>query len=114
MKQLGSHWADFHEIFIFGYFSKTCRENSFHLNGTNTRGTLYVGQYTFSITCRSILLRMRTVSGRAVERIKIHIFIFYNFFSQKSLRFLDNVEKYCRARQATHDDMTHALCMLDN
>jgi len=28
--------------------------------------------------------------------------------------FLDNVEKYFRARQATDDNMAHAHCRLDN
>jgi hypothetical protein len=27
MKQLGFPWTDFHEIFIFKYFSKICQEN---------------------------------------------------------------------------------------
>jgi hypothetical protein len=27
--------------------------------------------------------------------------------------FLDNVQKYCRAGQATVDNMAHAHCMLD-
>jgi len=28
--------------------------------------------------------------------------------------FLDNVEKFYRARQTTDDNTAHALCMLDN
>jgi len=28
MEQLGSSWTDFHEIFMFDYFSKIFRENS--------------------------------------------------------------------------------------
>jgi len=28
MEQLGSYWADFHEISMFEYFSKICPENS--------------------------------------------------------------------------------------
>jgi hypothetical protein len=36
------------------------------------------------------------------------------FFPPKIVLFLGNVEKYCRARQATGDRMAHALCMLDN
>jgi len=35
-------------------------------------------------------------------------------FSRKSRRLWDNVEKYCRTRQATDDNMVHAHCMLDN
>jgi len=29
------------------------------------------------------------------------------------MHFWDNVEKYCRAEQATADNMAHAHCMLD-
>jgi hypothetical protein len=36
-----------------------------------------------------------------------------NFFSRKSCRLWDNVEKYYGAREATDDNMAHALCMLD-
>jgi len=27
IEQLGSHWTDFHEVFLFEHFSKSCREN---------------------------------------------------------------------------------------
>ena len=45
------------------------------------------------------------------ENQNIH-FVFSNFF-QESCRLWDNVEKYCRAGQATDDNMVHAHCMLD-
>jgi len=49
-----------------------------------------------------------------VEKIKTH-FEFSNFFFFFKLCHLwDNVEKYCRAGQATDDNMAHAHCMLDN
>jgi len=58
---------------------------------------------------------MRTVSDRAVEKIKIQVLYSITFFSQKSLRFFEIMwKKYCRARQATDDGMTHEHCMLDN
>ena len=47
-----------------------------------------------------------------VEKIKTH-FVFNIFFFRKSYRLRDNVEKYCRAGQATYDNMAHAHCMLD-
>jgi len=37
----------------------------------------------------------------------------FTFFFRKSCRLLDNVGKYCRAGQATEDNMAHAHCMLD-
>jgi len=35
------------------------------------------------------------------------------FFFRKSCSLWDNVGKYCRAGQATDDNMAHAHCMLD-
>jgi len=46
MQQLGFHWADFHEIFIFEYFSKICREIKIMF-------TVHEDRYTFLITSRS-------------------------------------------------------------
>jgi len=36
------------------------------------------------------------------------------FFNRKSSCLLGNVEKHCRAGQATEDNMAHAHCMLDS
>ena len=49
---------------------------------------------------------------KVVEKIKTHILCSVTFF-RKSYRLWDNVEKYCRAGQATVDNMAHAHCMLD-
>jgi len=49
---------------------------------------------------------------QVVEKIKTHITHSVTSFSRKSYRLWDNVEKYCRARQATDDNMAHAHCML--
>jgi len=38
----------------------------------------------------------------------------YSFFTpKKSCRLSENVRKYCRAGQATDDNMVHTHCMLD-
>ena len=60
---------------------------------------------------RSVLLRMRNVSDKSLRGKKTH-FGPITFFFRKSCRLWDNVEKYCRARQATDDSM--AQCMPDN
>ena len=49
---------------------------------------------------------------RAVEKIKAHILYSINLF-RKSFRLWENVDKYCRAGQATDDNVEHAHCMLD-
>jgi len=50
---------------------------------------------------------------KLVEEITKHFCLQWLFFFQKSCRLWDNVEKYCRAGQATDDNMVHARCMLD-
>jgi len=40
-----------------------------------------------------------------VENIKTHILFSTTFFSRKSCRLWDNVEKCCRPRQATGDNI---------
>ena len=67
----------------------------------------------FFIISRSFLLRMRNVSDKSCREIKNTHFMFNNFFP-KIVPFMGYVEKYCRAGQATDDNMDHALCMLDN
>ena len=63
------------------------------------------------IVSRSILPRMKNVTEKVVDKIKTHIL--------SSITFLENrvvygdVEKYCRAGQATNNIMTHVHCMLD-
>ena len=51
---------------------------------------------------------------KVVQKIKTHILCSVTFFSRKSCRLWDNVERYCRAGQATDDNMAHARCMLGN
>ena len=50
--------------------------------------------------------------SKAVQKIKTHILGSVTFF-RKSWRLWQNVEKYCRAEQATDDNMAHAHCMVD-
>jgi len=44
---------------------------------------------------------------KVVEKIKKHILYWVTFLFQKSCRLWDNVEKYCRARRVTYDNITH-------
>jgi hypothetical protein len=65
---------------------------------------------------RSVLLRMRNVSDEScVKKIKTHILFSINSPPPRKLyRLWDNVEKYCRAGQATWQyNWAHALCMLN-
>jgi hypothetical protein len=58
----------------------------------------------------------KTFQTKVVEKIHTYIhFVFSDpfFFSRKSCRLWDNVEKYSRAGQATDDNMAHVHCLLD-
>jgi hypothetical protein len=59
----------------------------------------------FFIISHSFLLRMRNVSDKSYRENQNTYFAFSKFF-------LEIVEKYCRAEQAT-DNMVHAHCILD-
>ena len=62
---------------------------------------------------RLILLKMVNVLDQVVEKTNTHFFLFDILFTEKSPRLSDNIEIYCRAIQATDDDIVRALCMLD-
>jgi len=66
------------------------------------------------IISRSVLLRIwnTRISGKDRRGNQNTHSIFNNFSFRKSCRLWDNVEKYCRAGQATDDNMAHAHCML--
>ena len=74
-------------------------------------GTLHEDQQTFMMS-RSILLRMRNISDKIVEKIKTHILWSITFY-RKWCCLWDNVEKYCRDGQATDDNKAHAHITLD-
>jgi len=57
----------------------------------------------------SVLLRLRTVADKVVEKIRTHILCLVTSFIIK----WDNVEKYSTVGQATDDNMALAHCMLD-
>jgi hypothetical protein len=48
---------------------------------------------------------------KVVEKTKPHFMLQYILPEKRLL--LDNVGKYCKARQATDDNMAHAQCTLD-
>ena len=69
-----------------------------------------------NIHCWSYLtqfLEWEKFQTKLVEEIKTHILCSVTFF-KKLCHLCDNVEKYCRAGQATDDNMAHVHCMLDN
>jgi hypothetical protein len=88
---------------IWGVFENLPRKFEFHWNRTRIKDTLHEDQYIFIIS-RSFRLRMRNVSDKNWRENKNTHFVSRNFFFfRKSFHVWDNVEKYCRAVQATDD-----------
>jgi len=77
-------------------------------------GTLHADQYAFFLSFLSyFILKREMFQTTVVEKIKTHILCSKTFFFRKSCLLWDNVQKYCRAGQATDNNMAYAHCMLD-
>jgi hypothetical protein len=66
----------------------------------------------FSLYLAHFFLERKMFQTRVVEKTEKCILCSFSFL--KTRRFCDNVEKYCRAGQATGDNMVHAHCVLYN
>ena len=76
-----------------------------------TGGTLHEVWYTLLITSCSFLLEWKIFQTNIVGRIKTHILCSVNCF-WKFCHLWANVKRYCRAGQATDDNVVHAHFML--
>jgi hypothetical protein len=93
-------------------FSKISRENQISLKSEKKKG-YYTWRAVYSFISHSFLLIMRNVLDRSCRQNQ-NTFLYSKTYFRKTWRLWDNVEKYCRARQATEDNMAHAHYMLDN
>ena len=67
----------------FGYFlENVSRKFKFYYNLVRIAGTLHEDRYTFMVTSRSVLLRMRNFSVKSYRKYKTTHFVFNNFFPQ--------------------------------
>ena len=71
-------------------------------NLTRITGSVHEDRCTLFIIPRSILLRMRSISDKMFRENWNTQFMFNSLF-RKSCRLCDNVEKHCRAGEATDD-----------
>jgi hypothetical protein len=67
----------------------------------------------FGAQLGQFFLEQEMFQTKVAEKIKTHILCSTTFF-RKSCRLWDNVEKYCRAGQATDGNMAHAHCIMDD
>jgi len=75
-------------------------------------GTLHKDQCIFMIISRSVLLRIKNVSDKVVERIKTYILRSITFFPENRAFWIDG-KKYGRIGQAIADNTAHAHYMQD-
>jgi len=92
MTQLRSHWTDCHEISYSRIFRKYVgKYRVIYSNVTRKTGTLHKELCKFMTTFPWILLKMRNVSDKIVQKIRTHILC--SIFSRKSCHLWDNVKK---------------------
>ena len=84
--QLGSHWADFYEIWYLSTILKSVKKIQVSWNLTITKGLLYEYLCTFLIS-RSVILTIRNVAEKRCKENQITHFIF-NIFSMKIVPFM--------------------------
>jgi hypothetical protein len=77
------------------------------------KGTLHEDQYTFFITSRSVLHRMRNVLDKSFREKQTTHWCSMIFSFSKNLAFYEIAGKYCRAGKAADENVAHAHCMLD-
>jgi hypothetical protein len=82
MEQLGSHWTDFYEILYLSIFRNSVDKIKFSLKSDRNNGTLHEDLCAFMIISRSVLLRMRNVSGKVAEKMKTHLLFIQLLFSE--------------------------------
>jgi hypothetical protein len=98
------------KIDIWVVLENRMRNFNFHWNLARIAGILHADRWIFLVRSRSVLLIIRKCTTKVVEEIKTHILCSITFFL--SCRLWDEGEKYCRAGQATEDNMARAHCML--
>ena len=97
MERLGSHWTDVHEIWHLVIFRKSAKKIQVLLKSEKNYGYL---KWRPVCTYDLILHNFR-LQTKIVEEIKTRV-LYSITFSRESRRSWDNVEKYCRAGQATY------------
>jgi hypothetical protein len=70
IEQLGSHWADFCEIWYMSVSLKSVEKIQVSLNSDKNNGTLHGNLCTFFMLSCSFLRRMRKISDKFLEKIK--------------------------------------------
>ena len=92
VKQLGSHWTDFHEIWYLRIFLQSGEKIKISLKSYKKKEYFtWIPVYIFIIS-RSFLLRMRNISDNSFRENQNTLLVFSLFF-RKSFSLLENVKQ---------------------
>jgi hypothetical protein len=91
------------------FFVHLWRKFKFHYKLTKITGTLHEYPCPFMTVSRWITLILRNVLETSLEKIKTHILWPITFFPHKSFRLWNNVDKHCKTRQATDDNIIRRM-----
>jgi hypothetical protein len=100
LEQLGSRWSDFHEILYLRIFQKSVKKTEVSLKSDKNSGYFTWRLCTFMIISCWIIIRLRDILVKVVEKIKAHVVYLITFFWK--LWCLWDVKKYGSAGQATN------------
>ena len=114
IEHLCSHWRDFHDIWCLSIFRKYVEKIQVSLKYDENNGYFIRRPISIFDHVSISTFRRRNFSDKICRNKQNTYFTLKNiFFFRKSCRLWDNVEKYCRARQAADDNVAHAHWMLD-
>ena len=98
------------KFYIWVLFENRSRKLKFHEIGHELRTLHMTTNIYFGSNLAHFFLEWEMFQINVAEKIKTHILCSTLFLNRA---VYENVEKYCRARQATDDNTAHAHCMLD-
>jgi len=114
MKELGSHWTDFHEIWYSSIFKKYVEKIQVLLKSERVLYTkIYVHLWKYLVHFFS---EWEMFQSKFVDKIKTHFFIFNSFFFSKTVPFMRQCGKILFSRTSNRGryNTAHVLCMLGN
>jgi len=112
-KNSAPNGRNFMKVYICGFLQYLSRRFNFDSNLTRKWDTLHEDLLTFIIICRWILLRMRNVPDKVVQKIKAHI-LCSTIFCSENRSFYDIMWKiwYSHTHHIWEHNITWNKCAL--
>jgi len=96
---------------MFNYYLKICWENSSLIKIRQDWLVLYTKTNAHFWQYLTHFVEWEMFHTTVVEKIKTHVLWSVTFFVFNLCSLWDNVEKYCKARQATDDNIICCMCI---